>query len=287
MSATPLPIGSPGMVRRSGRSALPAWMREPLLHFLLLGAVLFGIDHVVASREGDPNLIVVDEVVDRHARDLFRKARGREPNEDELYAMRRVWVDNEVLYREGLALQMDKGDEAIRDRVIFKALSVISAGLKLPASDERTLRAWFDRNCTQYDQSARYDFQEAVLVGDTSESAARAFAARLNTEPAGGVQASLRVFTGQPHPNIVQSYGDAFAEALEKLPPGGWHALEANGAWRVMRLESVTPATEATFESLRGVVLPDWTDEVMAEQRTAAVRALARKYTIQTRPIAQ
>ncbi len=57
----------------------------------------------------------------------------------------RVWLDNEVLYREGLALQLDKGDTAIRERVIFKALSVIDASVKLPPVDESTLREWFER----------------------------------------------------------------------------------------------------------------------------------------------
>ena len=56
----------------------------------------------------------------------------RAPSADELDALRKVWLDNEVLYREGLALQVDRGDVAIRERVIFKALSVVDAGTKLP-----------------------------------------------------------------------------------------------------------------------------------------------------------
>jgi len=48
----------------------------------------------------------------------------------------------------------------------------------------------------------------------------------------------------------------------------------------VVRLEAVTPPTPASFDALRGMVLQDWTDAIMAEQRTAAVRALAGKYTI-------
>jgi hypothetical protein len=48
----------------------------------------------------------------------------------------------------------------------------------------------------------------------------------------------------------------------------------------VVRLGAVTPSRPASFEALRGVVLQDWTDSVMAEQRTAAVRELAKKYTV-------
>jgi hypothetical protein len=259
---------------------VPSWLREPLLHFVVLGGLVFAGDHFIVGRADDPRTIVVDAEVDNQARQVFRAARGREPNEDELYALRRVWLDNEVLYREGLALQVDKGDNAIRERVIFKALSVVDAGLKPPPFDEQLLRGWFERNRAKYDEPARYDFQEAVLAGDTSEAALRAFVAALNAGTPGDAKAGLRVFKGRPHANLVQSYGPEFAKALEESPAGEWRALPSRDGLRVMRLESITPPKPAVFENLRGVVLQDWTDATMAQQRTAAVRALAKKYTV-------
>ena len=128
------------------RLAWPRWLREPLLHFLVLGGVLFGLDYLISGRADDPRTISVDAAVDKEARDVFKNARGREPNEDELYALRRVWLDNEVLYREGLVLGVDKGDSTIRERVIFKTLSMVDAGLKLPPVDEKMLREWFEKN---------------------------------------------------------------------------------------------------------------------------------------------
>ncbi len=261
---------------------VPPWLREPLLHFVLLGGMLFGLDAYLASREPDPRTIVIDAAVDREAQDVFKAARGRAPNEDELYALRRVWLDNEVLYREGLALRMDQGDQAIKDRVIFKALSMINAGLKLPPFDEPTLRAWFEKNRAKYDEPARYDFEEAVLAGDSTEAAAREFAAALNAGTPGDAKAGLRLFKGRPQANIEQSYGAEFMQALAALPPGRWSAVPQRDGWRVMRLQQVHPARPASFEDLRGVVLQDWKDTVMSEQRSAAVQALARKYTVRT-----
>jgi PPIC-type PPIASE domain len=258
------------------------WLREPLLHFVLIGAALFALDHVVNGSEDDGRTIVVDAAVDQEAQKIFKDARGRAPNADELYALRRAWLENEVLYREGLALQMDKGDKAIKDRVIFKALSAINAGVKRPPVDDAQLSAWFEQNRAKYDEPARYDFAEAVLVGDSSQAAAVAFAAALNAGTPGDTQAGLRVFDGRPHANIVQSYGAEFAAALEASPPGQWRALPHADAWRVMKLQAATPAKAASFEPLRGVVLQDWTDAVLAEQRSAAVRELAKKYTVKT-----
>jgi hypothetical protein len=256
------------------------WWREPLLHFIVLGAMLFGLDRAVNGAPDEARTIVVDQAVDQEAIKVFREARGREPSPDELYALRRVWLDNEVLYREGLALQMDKGDKAIRDRVIFKALSMVNAGLQRPAVDDMVLTAWFEQNRVKYDEPARFDFQEAVIAGDASEATATAFAAALEAGKTPEEKAGLHVFKARPHPTIVQSYGSEFAQALQALPPGRWRALRQGDGWKVVRLDAVAAAKPASFDTLRNVVLQDWTDSVMAEQRSAAVRSLAKKYTV-------
>jgi len=271
---------------RRTRATTPDWLREPLLHFVALGAVLFGIDHFLFGRAADPRTIVVDAAVDSEARQTFKAARGHEPDADELYALRRVWLDNEVLYREGLALELDKGDPAIRERVIFKALSMVDAGTKLPPFDEALLRDWFERHRERYDEPARFDFQEAVLAGDGSEGGLQGFADALNAGNPGDAEASLRVFTGRPRDNLVQSFGLQFATALESSPPGEWRVLQSSSGVHVIRLDATTPAHPAEFEDLRGVVLQDWTDATLADQRTAAVRALAKKYTIKAEPAA-
>ena len=264
--------------RRGAR--VPGWLREPLLHFVLLGAALFAIDHAIASREDDPRLIVVGPEVDDEAKRLFAASRGRAPNADELKALRDRWIDNEVLYREGLALRVDRGDTAIRERVIFKALSVVDAGVKLPTIDDKQLRAWFEARHAKYDEPPRFDFQEAVAAGDASESAQRAFVEALNVGTPGDMRAGLRMFKGRPRENLVQSYGPEFAQALESAPIGQWRAQPSKEGLRAIRLEAITPARPADFEVLRGVVLQDWTDATLAEQRSAAVRSMAQKYTV-------
>jgi hypothetical protein len=270
---------SPPAARR--RLALPHFLREPLLHFVVLGGILFAVDHVLTSRAGDPHVIVVNAEVDRQAIRIFHDARGRDPSSDELFALRRVWLDNEVLYREGLALGLDKGDNMIRDRVIFKALTMVDAGVKAPKIEEATLRAYFEGHRAKYDEPARFDFEEAILAGDRSESTVHAFVDSLNAgTPAGDSQAGLRVFTNRPHENIVSSYGAPFAAELEQAPVGEWRVLASSEGLRAVRLKSTSPARPASFENLSGVILQDWTDDVLSEQRSAAVTALAKKYSV-------
>ena len=266
---------------------LPQWLREPLLHFIVVGGLLFAADHFLVARTDDLSTIVVAADVDREAIRLFQESRGRAPNTEELNTLRRRWLDNEVLYREGLAMRVDRGDPTIRDRVIFKALMSIEAGLTLPPIDDAALRRWFETQRSKYDEPARYDFQEAVLSGDSSESAVRAFVGALNAGAPGDAKAGLRVFKGRPHDNLVQGYGPEFAQALEAAPAGEWRALPSRDGLRVMRLDAVTPPKAASFEALRGVVLQDWTDVTMAQMRTDAVRELGKKYTIKTEDVPQ
>ncbi|HEV7912523.1 MAG TPA: peptidylprolyl isomerase [Albitalea sp.] len=277
---TSLPTQVPPADTQRVRRSLPPWLREPLLHFVLIGAALFSIDHAIASRSDDPRVIVIDADVDREASGIFVAARGREPAAAEREALRRAWLDNEVLYREGLALGVDRGDSAIRERVIFKALSVVDANVKAPSADEKRLREWFEHNRARYDEPPRYDFQEAVLAGQVDEAAARAFAETLNKGGSGELAAGLRVFKGRPRANVIDGYGEDFARALEQAPAGEWHAYRTRDGWRAMRLDALTAPKPASFESVRGVVQLDWTDTTMAEQRTAAVRALAGKYVV-------
>jgi hypothetical protein len=259
-------------------------MREPLLHFIVLGGILFAIDHLIASKVDDPHTIVITQEIERDTIGTFKAVRGRQPNSEELEALHRIYLDNEVLYREGLALAVDKGDPTIRERVIFKALSVVDSGVKIPEIDDQGLRTWFEAHRAKYDDPARYDFEEVALSARSSaqdsEATVREFVAKLKAGTSGDTQAGLRVFKSRPKQNLIDSYGAGFERALRSATPGDWQAFETRDGWRAMRLTGITGAKPAVFETLRGVVLHDWKDAVAAEQRTAAVRALAKKYAV-------
>ena len=256
------------------------WWREPLLHFAIIGAALFAVDAALVARDQDPSTIVVDAAVVEEARNVFRSTAKREPSAEELEALTRRWIDNEILFREGIALGVDQGDKMIRERVIFKSLMIMETGLKLPPVDDATLRKWFEAQRAKYDEPVRYDFQEAVLNDDNGEAAVRGFVRELNAGTPGDARAGLRVFKGRPHDNLVQSYGAEFAKALASLPVGEWRALPSRDGLRVMRLDAVGASAPADFDRIRNAVLQDWTDATMAELRTQTVRERGKKYKL-------
>ena len=81
--ASPVHIPVPSAPGRS----LPNWLREPLLHFAVLGGLLFAVDHFLVGQADDPRTIVVGSAVTEEAKNLFRTSRGRDPNAQELQAL--------------------------------------------------------------------------------------------------------------------------------------------------------------------------------------------------------
>ena len=253
---------------------------EPLLHFFVLGALIFVADHLLDQGRDDAQTIVVSAAVSKEAREVFAAGMKREPTAADLKILLDRWVDNEVLYREGLALGLDRGDSSIRERVIFKALSITRTGLSLPKIDEAGLRAWFDARRDRYQSPARFDFLEAVVVGDASPAVLTAFAAALNGKGESSTESSLRVFKDRPRPNLVDSYGAEFTEAIEKLAPGRWQPLPSKEGLRLIRLEAIKPGTAVSFEDTKDAIYQDWKDDTMAELTTKAVREMGRKYQV-------
>ena len=264
------------------RQAVHQLVREPLIHFLLLGGLIFAADAIVFQRQDDPRVIAVGPEVDVEARTLFKTSLGREPSAAELKQLRQRWVDNEVLYREGMLLAVDKGDTGIRERVIFKALNIMQSNLAVPQADDSVLRAWFEKNRATYDEPPRYDFVEAVWVGDKSDAVIKKFVNSLSQGVQDATESGLRVFKGRPQNNLRVSYGDDFVRALDELPPGEWRGLLGKDGVHVVRLEARHAGVPTSFEAVQSRVYPDWKDAIVQQLRTDAVRELGKKYRIET-----
>lgn len=256
------------------------WLREPLLHFLIFGAALFALDQALLAQRGDERVILLNAGADQELRTLFSEDRGREPTAEELEILRQRWFDNELLYREGLEMGLDRGDTGIRERVIFKALSVVQSNLRVPEIDEAGLQAWFEARRGIYDAPPRIDFLEAVMPGKPAMSEVEVFAQTLNARSGGEVESGLRVYRGRPLPSIAPVFGERFAAQLGELPLNQWIALDSTEGPRAIRIESRIDGRAVTLDEVREKVVLDWRDAKMAELRTEVVRKLADKYTL-------
>src|SRR5438128_1902744 len=105
---------------RSIMSAAARLSREPLVHFALLGALIFGIDSALHPPPKDDKIITLKRPCGQSFIDNFDEDKARVPSDSDVEKMIDSWVASEILYREGKALGVDRGDDMIRDRVAFK-----------------------------------------------------------------------------------------------------------------------------------------------------------------------
>src|ERR1700730_17776487 len=144
--------------------------REPLLHFVLLGALIFGVDAVLHPPPKDEKVITVTKAMRQSFIDNFDEDKSRVPSDAELEKMIESWVASEILYREGKALGVDRGDDMIRDRVAFKLQLLIFDQIRVSQPTEDQLRAWFADNHERFDEQERVGF---YLTPPTDEMTAQ------------------------------------------------------------------------------------------------------------------
>lgn len=255
--------------------------QEPLFIFLAIAVVIFVGDYALSLTKDDPKAIVITPEIRQDIKQIYVNSLKREPTPNDMKILIDRWVDNEVLYREGLALGLDKGDSSIRERVIFKALSVTQAEISLPKLEENGLQQWFTEHAEKYDAPTLIHFQEAIPSGKPSAEDMKNFVSALNGKGKSNLDSSLEIFKDRPRFTIVDSYGEDFTKALEQLnPEGEWRLLESKAGPRIVHLISIKPGEKANFEQIKTKVYADWKNQTAAELSTKAIRDMGKKYKI-------
>ena len=139
-------------------------LREPLFHFLVLGAGLFTVYSMVNGSQHAPvDRILVDEIQVMRLADQFQRTWVRPPIRSELQDLVEDSVKEEILYREARALGLDQDDLVIRRRLRQK-IEFINVDLtELPAPTEAQLQAYFDVNQDRFHRPERFSFQQVYL----------------------------------------------------------------------------------------------------------------------------
>src|ERR1039458_7778126 len=188
VSAQAQPATEESRHRQSLLPMLKRWLREPLLHFLLLGLVLFaayayfqrGRGGVESSRQ------IALSFDDLSTMELYFESQWhRQPTPAEFQAMVEDKVREEVLYREALAMGLDKDDTIVKRRMAQKMqfLAEDVAAAHEPSTAE--LKAWFEKNSNKFALPSRYSFRHLYFSPDKRGKNAQADAATALTKIAG------------------------------------------------------------------------------------------------------
>ena len=263
-------------------------LREPLVHFLLLGGVLFvifgrgGSDAGVADRQ-----IVVSEADIERLAEGFSRTWHRPPAADELDAQIRDYIREEVLYRTALALGLDKDDTIIRRRLRQKMEFLFEDAV--PPPQEADLRAYLQAHPEKFRTQPLISLRQVFVSqtrGATAEADARRILAELVSAAPGAANEGDALLLGDgfsrmPLDRIAALFGDSFAQAVAQSAPGGWVGpLRSGYGLHLVLVTAVEPGKLPPFEQVRSAVEREWFAEHRAAVQAAQYQSLLAGYRV-------
>ena len=282
------------------RQALPPtlkrWLREPLLHFLLLGLALFAIyGYMHRGRGGvESSRQIALTLEDLRTMEMYFESQWhRPPTPQEFQAMVEDKVREEVLYREALAMSLDKDDTIVKRRMAQKMqfLAEDVAAAHEPSTAE--LKAWFDKSSQKFALPSRISFRHLYFSPDkrgknAQDDAAKALAKIARQPEDSKLAASLadqfmfQDYYGDRAPEaIAKEFGPQFAVAVEKLRPGSWQGpIESGYGWHLVFVTTVIPGRVPAFEEIEPDIKTAWLGEQKAQAWEKAYKDLRAKYTV-------
>lgn len=264
-------------------------LREPLFHFLVIGALLFGLYTIVSGPAPEPvNRIVIGS--DQVARLVagFKGVWQRPPSDEELRAMVEGLVREEVYYREALALGLERDDTIIRRRLQQKMEFLTDSGADLLQPGEGELEAWYAANQEQFRSVPRIALTQVFLGADATPERIDSVLASIRSEPdtdpmAWGERTLLQPRMSLSTPAMVDSvFGAGFFEQLEELPVGGWSGPVASGyGIHLVHIDQSLPGSLPAFDEMQAIILEQWKEQKARELTEQVYARLRQRYEVE------
>lgn len=269
------------------RDRAAGWLREPLVHFLLAGGVVFLL---LSGQPADPGerRIVVDEGVVTRLAERWTQSFRRPPSPDELDGLIRDYVRDQVYYREALRLGLDRDDEVVVRRMRNKILTMATADVDAREPEDAELQALLDKYPARYAGEPSYGFEQVYLGADNpaNRQAATALLGKLagGASPDGmGTPAPLPAqFATTPASIIAGQFGDEFAAALGQAPQGQWSGPLASGlGLHLVRINQCIAPPPPKLAEIRQRLANDWRAEARKQAEAEQLRELLEGYDVE------
>lgn len=270
-------------------------LRDPLVHFLALGAVMFAsysllnpVDDVAGSNQ----IRITSGDIARFEK-IYRKLWQRPPTQQELQGLIDAHIKEEVLYREALAMGLDKDDAIVRRRLAQKTEFLI-ADVTLPSEiDDSVLKEYYENNASRYSRSAVLSFRHIYFNPDqrgerTLDEASAALQTLQETKATSEAGADLgdrfmlqARYQKQSSDDIARDFGRDFTDTLETLEPGVWQGPVSSGyGMHLVFIEDRESSGTYPFNEVRDRVRDDYLFDLRQKQNEAVVDKLKSRYEI-------
>lgn len=274
------------------------FLAEPIVHFLLIGIALFVAYRWMEPADSGRHRIVItqgvaDDLVTQHV-----AAKGREPSVSELNHLIDAYVRDEILYREGVTLGLDRDDIVVKRRVRQKIEVIAEEEASTGAPSDADLSAYLAANQTHFVQPAILTFEQVFLGQSTSgPGVVRTVAATreamrngVATEELGKPSLLPHRMTETPADLVARDFGEPFAAALEKMPVGEWVGpIASSFGAHYVRVLARTPAVAPQLADVRHQVVREWENARRQRARNDAYTKMRSRYevSIEARPRAE
>ena len=269
------------------------WLGEPLVHFLAIGALLFGVytwlhrgDAAGSDNSAGPVRITATEI--SYLTQTWERLQQREPAREELHALVAGYLKEELLGREARELGLDQNDPIIRRRLAQKVEFLVSDTSRLAEPTEDDLRSAYEGNKQRFLTPARVSFVHVFFNPQTRR------------DPGGDARTALAALSigapiakfGDPFPidaevrddilqNVAGQFGDQFAKAVFALKPGAWQGPFASSfGLHLVRVTEATPVRQLAFSEVEPQVRERWRDEHQRAANEQHYETLIKKYGV-------
>jgi peptidyl-prolyl cis-trans isomerase C len=285
----------------TGRDHIPErkWLRllsEPLLHFVVVGIVLFAAYRLVSP---EPEAGVDQKKIELTKDDVRQLAvtwlaQGRPPpTPDQLHSLMDQKVTEEILFREAVSLGLDRDDQIIKRRLAQKMdfLAADLAALDEPSNAQ--LMEWYSKNSDRFALSPHLSFRHLYFSfdrhGEGSRQAAAAAITLISGMPEDSPEVAsiadpfmFRNYYGDATPDqMAKEFGPDFAKPLFDLQPGSWQGPVQSGyGWHLIWVDSLEAERVPAFEEVAPAVKTAWLDERYAEVKSNALKEMRSRYVV-------
>ena len=283
-------------LRRPFLSVARRWLREPLLHFLLLGGVLFAAYAYFERGPGgaEPSKqirLTPDDVLAMGT--YFQSQWRRTPTPEEFGHLVENKIQEEVLYREALAMGLDKDDTIVKRRMAQKMQFLAEDVAAAHEPDGAELEAWYAKNAAKFALPGRISFRQIYFSPDRRGAHAREDAvkalAKLESQPVDSKLAAsfsdpfmLQDYYGdRSSDQLAKEFGPVFAQAIFRTKQGAWQGpIESGFGWHLVFVDSFVPGRAPAFAEVESDVKTAWLAEQKAQAWRRAYETMRAKYTV-------
>lgn len=267
-------------------------VREPLAHFLVLGALIFGAFKLISRETIEPGKILITQGRIESLETAFSRTWRRPPTATELEGLIRDYVREEVFAREAVTLGLDKDDTIIRRRLRQK-LEFVSEDVATHAEPtEEQLRAYLQAHPDTFRGDRRFTFNQVYLDPQRRGANLRRDAAYVlaqlgrsgtKVDPAtlGDSLMLESEFKALPASEVVKQFGEKFAASLGEMTTGQWHGpIESGFGMHLVLVSERTGGSLSALEDIRAEVRREWTNARRMEANEKFYQTLLQGYTV-------